>query len=324
MERAQAMVFGSFIGDSLSLGVHWIYNVKAIEKRVGRIDDLIAPVVKTFHPRRGAGDLTHYGDQMLLLLEFCAGQAGEAGQAGDRAGEAGHGDGTGGKPFDQSAFLYTWAEYMKGYDGYMDHASEDTLAAWEQLSEEERGQAGDRAGSGSDDLAGASRIAPVIYFYREDTEQAAAAARAQAAVTHNEASVLEAAGFFAELSLQVLSGAEPVQTARDLAASLCSGGTLEELVNRGLDSADRDTTEAIAEFGQACSVEKGLPSVMHLIARYEDDLKEALVASTMAGGDSAARNHAVGMVLGAHLGADGLPQKWFDQLSARSRIEGLL
>jgi ADP-ribosylglycohydrolase len=175
-----------------------------------------------------------------------------------------------------------------------------------------------------DDLAGASRIAPVVYYRRNEPERAVEAARLQAAVTHNEPSVLETSAFFARLALGALAGKSPVLTAGELIGEDFRGGTVEELVRKGLDSAGRDTTEIIAEFGQACSVEKGLPSVMHLIAAYEDDVKEALVASTMAGGDSAARNHAVGMILGGYLGLEGLPDKWIHGLKARARIEELL
>jgi ADP-ribosylglycohydrolase len=313
MKNARDMVFASFIGDSLALGVHWIYNVKAIEKRVGQIDDLIEPVVKTFHPNRAAGEFTHYGDQMLLLLEFCAKHcrpsAGAEGQ--DTA-------------FPQSAFLRRWAAYMEEYDGYMDHASKDTLAAYRKLSAEERSKAGDTAGSQMDDLSGAGRIAPVLYFYRDRPETAVDAARAQAAVTHNDESVLDCAAFLAELTLRSLKGASPVETARNLIEGKYSGGTIEEPAAKGLDSAGKDTTETIAEFGQACSVQKGLPSVMHLIASYEDDLKEALVAGTMAGGDSAARNHVVGMVLGAYTGLDGIPKKWLEAMKAGEQIQSLL
>jgi ADP-ribosylglycohydrolase len=86
----------------------------------------------------------------------------------------------------------------------------------------------------------------------------------------------------------------------------------------------RYNVKAIAELGQACSVEHGVPSVMHLMACYEEDIKEALVASVMAGGDSAARNHAVGMILGAYNGIDDLPEKCFNALKAKNRIDELL
>ncbi len=174
MERAKAMVYGSFIGDSLALGVHWIYNVKAIEKRVGRVEDLIAPVVNTFHPKRGAGEFTHYGDQMLLLLEFCAGEAEGGGPEGDGSSAA---------PFDRSAFLRRWAAYMESYDGYMDHASKDTLAGYGKIRSEGREPEGDEAASQMDDLAGASRTAPVLYYRLSDPEGAVEAARAQASDT---------------------------------------------------------------------------------------------------------------------------------------------
>ena len=44
----------------------------------------------------------------------------------------------------------------------------------------------------------------------------------------------------------------------------------------------------------------------------------------MAGGDSAARGMAVGMVLGAHLGVEAIPQEWIEGLKKREEIEELL
>jgi ADP-ribosylglycohydrolase len=64
--------------------------------------------------------------------------------------------------------------------------------------------------------------------------------------------------------------------------------------------------------------------VVHLIAKYENDLKEALIQSVMAGGDSAARGMLVGMVLGAHLGPESLPIEWVSELADREKIEILL
>ena len=64
--------------------------------------------------------------------------------------------------------------------------------------------------------------------------------------------------------------------------------------------------------------------MVHLIAKYENNLEEALVQSVMAGGDSAARGMLVGMVLGAHLGQGSIPEKWLSKLVRRTEIETLL
>ena len=64
--------------------------------------------------------------------------------------------------------------------------------------------------------------------------------------------------------------------------------------------------------------------MVHLIAKYENNLEEALVQSVMAGGDSAARGMLVGMVLGAHLGPGSIPQKWLSELARRKEIDALL
>ena len=67
-DRIDAMILGSFVADALSLGVHWVYNTNVIDKKFGRVNGYLDPLA-SFHKGKKAGDQTHYGDQMLVLME---------------------------------------------------------------------------------------------------------------------------------------------------------------------------------------------------------------------------------------------------------------
>jgi ADP-ribosylglycohydrolase len=110
----------------------------------------------------------------------------------------------------------------------------------------------------------------------------------------------------------------------DVCSEVYPGGSMAESVRRGLESAGMETEQAVLEFGQSCDQRGAVPSVVHLVARHEADLKEALVQNVMAGGDSAARGLLVGMLLGAHLGLESIPPEWLASLKKRDHILELL
>jgi len=294
-DKIKAAVLGSFIADALALGVHWVYNTRVIDKKFGRIDGYLNPLT-SFHKGKRAGEQTHYGDQMQVLMESIATVPG----------------------FDFEDFSGRWQTLFESYTGYLDGATKDTL---HNLSV---GKDINSCGSASDDLAGASRIAPLFSVYPDDLENLVAAARRQTAFTHNNADVTAAAEFLARTTAAVLAGANPLEAVDSVVDGYFKGGVIETLVMDGLDSQEMDTRQVIADFGQACSVEAALPGVIHLIARYTDNFKEALVENIMAGGDSAARGMPAAMVLGAHLGLDAVPGPWLEGLVAKTQIESLL
>jgi len=294
--NATTMVRASFAADALALGGHWVYNASVIAKKFGRLDSMQDPLGKTYHATKRAGDFTHYGDQTLVLLESVI-----------------H-DGR----FDLATFARDWQALFDGYDGYFDHATKDTLINFKN------GKGPEKSGSESTDFAGAARIAPVVFIHHVDRDALLTACRAQTAMTHNQRDVVAAAEFLARVLWHVLQGQAPTAAMSQVVNDEMENPTIAEWVSQGLDSSSETTLDVIADFGQACAIDMALPATVHLVSRYEDDLETALIENVMAGGDSAARGMAVGMLLGAWLGADALPQVWLEQMNQTNKINELI
>ena len=293
--KRQAAVLGAFVADALSLGVHWVYNTGVIDKKFGRVEHYYDPLT-SFHKGKRAGDFTHYGDQMLVLLETLYKE----------------------KRFEDLRFAQSWQNFLSDYTGYFDKATKATL--------EKMNSGGEltQSASTSDDLAGASRMAPLVAVYGDDLDRLVQTARSQTAITHGDDRVIASADFFARTVFAVLNGKEPVPAMEAALNEQSTGSEIAPLVRMGLQSKDRDTRETIAEFGQMCSVEVGLPGAVHLVARHGDDFKTAMVENVMAGGDSSARGMLAGMVLAATHGMTAIPDEWISGLNAGERIRSLL
>jgi ADP-ribosylglycohydrolase len=295
-ENGKTMVLASFVGDSLALGVHWIYDTARIEKEFGRVDSFLNPASDSYHPTKKRGEFTHYGDQSFVLLESLAAKRG----------------------FDLDDFATRWRKLFQGYDGYYDQATKATLQNFSS------NKMPVDAGSPSKDLSGASRVAPLVFCYQDDLDSLVEAARDQTRMTHNNPDVIDGAEFFAKVSWLVLHGTPPVSAMEELSSERFNKSSIRHWVKDGIESKAEDSISTIARFGQSCHVDDAFAGVVHLIAKYENDLEEALVQAVMAGGDSAGRGMVVGMVLGAHLGEEALPGQWVSGLQSRGEILDLL
>ncbi|UCB50805.1 MAG: ADP-ribosylglycohydrolase family protein [Deltaproteobacteria bacterium] len=295
-ENGKTMVLSSFVGDSLGLGVHWIYDTARIEKGFGRVDTFLKPASDSYHPTKERGEFTHYGDQTFVLLESLAAKRG----------------------FQLDDFAARWRRLFEGYDGYYDQATKATL---QNFSLDKRPQ---DAGSPSNELSGASRVAPIVFCYRDDLDTLVEAARDQTRMTHNDRHVIDGAEFFGRVSWLVLRGTSPIAALEEVSNERFDNSPLWRWVRDGIESKAAESVSTIARFGQSCHVDDAFAGVVHLIAKYEDNLEQALVQAVMAGGDSAGRAMIVGMVLGAHLGEQGLPEQWVSGLRKRREIMDLL
>jgi len=270
IEKLSGMLWGSFCADAYALGAHWVYDVKEIENANLNLDGFNSPIT-TYHGSKRAGDFTHYGDQTLWLLESILNE----------------------KKFDAIEYAKLWQDNMKKYNGYVDGASKATL---EGLN---KGLSIDVCGSSSRDLSAAGRVAPLIYFYKDDKERLLEAIKLQTNFTHRNESVEESALFFTELTLAMVDGVDLNSAITSLSQNYST--TLQKWIEQAIQSILLPTVTAISNFGQSCSVNVGFLGVIHLLIKYQNDYMKALRENVLSGGDSAARGMIVGMVLGAKL-----------------------
>lgn len=298
MKNAHHAVWSALAGDALALGVHWMYDVSAIKRLTrGELSGFREPGPSSYHPGKHAGDFTHYGDQTLWLLEFMATHP----------------------VFDPAAFMAFWRSRMVDYRGYIDAASRRTLnnldAGWDALE----------SGSNSLELAGAVRFAGLLPWYGQaSADELAEVAIAQTKLTHNQPQVLACADFLARLAAAALAGQPVPQTVVELGENRFRGTFVGNMVAKGVDSVDLESVDAIVRLGQTCHADEALPSVVHLLMKYAADPARAMIVSSMAGGDSAARNMAVGLVLGSVTANQKLPQSWLNSIRAHATIEAAL
>ncbi|BDD07886.1 ADP-ribosylglycohydrolase [Fulvitalea axinellae] len=273
MEKKNLLI-GALTADAFVLGCHWVYDTEAIKTHFGIYDEVSEPIPGSYHKNRHKGEHTHYGDQTVLLAKYIEKHNG----------------------FDLDGFRKAWTTYMSGYDGYMDNATNKSLAYFEK---------GKDYGSHSSDLAGASRIAPILAKYPEG--EGVRLSIEQTKLTHNHPKVLASAEFFARMAYAVIAGADLETACAEVLAEMKNDWLNGEFEKVKEALANGDTTAVIDSFGASCDVAGGFAGALYLILRYKS-YREAMVANAMAGGDSAARGMLAGMILGLYYG--DIPETW--------------
>lgn len=284
---SSSALLGAFVGDATALGAHWMYDRAEIAKRFAYPAGLHAPAT-TYHPGKSAGDFTHLGDQMWLLLESLR-------ASGNR--------------FDAADFMSRWVTFWKtpGNPSYPDKATRQTLAAIDS------GKSPLDAGADSEELAGPARgmVALAVGLSQNLTlDELAATSVAQAQLTHRSHLAEDSATFLARLMFSLSQGTD-LHTALDDALHH-SSARVQELAKKALQASVRSlpTGEAIEALGQSCSLTAALPSTVLLLYRHGSTYEEAIRENILAGGDSAARGIVIGGILGLVHGAEAIPAHW--------------
>ena len=287
--KQSGLLFGSYCADALSLGVHWIYDANELAQKHGRITHYKPPGTDSYHPHKQAGDQGHVGDQALCLLNFLLKE----------------------KIWDPSGFMDDWLGMWPDYNDYVDGATKTTLANIQNQTDKTQG------GSDSVEIAGPARIAPLVVFLSNSSEnKVVKAAVEQTMLTHRSKEAEESAIFLAKAGYRLMHGANLLDTLNETAPAWArekADGVLSE-----------NSVDAISKLGPACSISSALPSVLYLALKYEDDIENALTENAMAGGDNCARGLVLGMLLGAANGMTSIPNHWVENLKARTDLVDFL
>ena len=339
-EAIKGAFFAALVGDALCLGSHYEYDAEKIYKAYGEksIEKFMSPGEmmggqthgigwgeRNYHPGKKAGGTTDYGDYNILVLEHLAATADPQ------------------REFDVAALIPHWMNRLTNNWGSW--ICTMTRETFEQV----------QAGKSVDQLGGISNAMAIrhvaAHAYYDDEETLAAVAR-KAMFTHTSEEALSGGEFFARVTHRVIHGVHP-RDAMELVAVQMSpfiASKVSQAIDKYQEATNQDTKLSQEQFvddlaitsmarlwdigrsepvrvGKASPTEGTLPGAVYFILKYadqEDGLKKALQANTMVGGDNASRAIAIGMVLGAHMGINAVPQEWKDTLDDYSYCDNLL
>jgi ADP-ribosylglycohydrolase len=343
-KAARSAVLGALVADAASLGLHWIYDPGRIADVAGERPEFLEPDLRHYHGTsayfahkgKRAGDSTHYGEQLLVLLRSLAATGGAFDPADyERRFVASFGPGG------------TWV-------GYIDYATRETLR---NLDAAERAalsaaRAFDLGGYEEDRALMEAKVMASVQRWRGE---ALARAMAKAVrITHGDDAALIAVGQemarAVERAREGFHGADDAQlpAVSKLPALAPRASELVEPAVRVTNNSDdavawarpiarmldaavqgatpREAADAVADgvdpaqVGIACPLPEAVPLVVALL-RDATDFASTVRANLFAGGDSAGRAIVLGAVLGA---AFGVPPEWSARTHAVAEAEALM
>jgi len=305
-DQIRGAVWGQFVGDAFCLGSHWVYDLGELNRRFpGGPQGFEAPAEGHYHFGKKPGDFTHYGDGALLQLRSL--------MLSER--------------FDAIDFGSRFVALIEspGYKGYRDHAARETVENAQRFRSAHPGKEYDyQDGADDDQLATASRLAPVAVRHFRDDDYLAIVERATRvcqnngrAVAYNSAHALILRELFMGYALS--SALNSVR--EQISEKAEHGAEVAAKIESAISALHLSVKDATLEFGQSCPLASSFPAAIHCAMRYADDFGGAIRATAAAGGDSAGRAAMIGAWLGAGLGVDAVPLEWRKRLTAHDEIE---
>ena len=96
-----------------------------------------------------------------------------------------------------------------------------------------------------------------------------------------------------------------------------------QLINKAVDLAKTNVEDVVAiqSLGEGWVAEETLVIALYCALKYHNDFARGVIAAVNHGGDSDSTGAVAGNVLGAHLGLQGIPQQFINNLELENLIE---
>jgi ADP-ribosyl-[dinitrogen reductase] hydrolase len=314
-KRRRGCLLGAFLGDALSMPVHWYYDRAALVRDYGRVTDLVAarnPHAdsilwrSSYAAPNAKGEILHeqaryWGQRGVHYHQFLA--AGEntlnmqlALVLRESLRECGG--------YDRADYLRRYVEFMttpgRHRDTYLEECHRNFFTKYA------RGKKPEDCGGEDIHIGGLAHVPVLAVWYADDEAAALAAVREHVRVTHRGTLVETAARDLTKMLLAILRGAGVRSGIEEHGAGWVGRRKLEAWAARP----DEEVIGGV--LSPACYLEDSFPASLYLAWKYADDLEAALVVNANLGGDNCHR----GIVVGALVGASGVrvPERWVEGL----------
>lgn len=328
VDRAAGAIVGSLIGDALSVGPHWYYDLDEQRRDYGEwINDYAPPKEGRYHYPLEAGELSQTGQITVLVTEAIA-------EAGD---------------YELGKLTRRFDLLLDTLDGtpkggrYTDHAIRNV---WKQRKTEGRPWA--EVGSHSADTADAAIfLAPLAARYSGDLHEFGRHALLQARLTHRNPIIVGNAISWGLALAAVVRGEDLATVAKFMNEGMQAGtvpkikvpidGEPNDFFHVGpatqakwawLAAHDNNikiepASQASLVFGMACAQHLLLPAAYYLVSRFPTDFESAVLHAVNGGGHNLARASLTGAMSGAMVGLSGIPQRFIAGLKDSEKLVGL-
>ena len=347
-QRVKAALANLFIGDSLSMPVHWFYNPGDIIKAFGKqgitgleaAPDVHPGSIMSLHSTTGGGrsrglkstSSEIVGEVILKGRRHLWGQPGTHYHHGMQAGD--------------NTLNAWWARRLINYcvtheqyrieewaQAYIDFMTADPPSYPDTYAEScHRGFFANWAANKPALTCGAVThdtpsmgalvtVAPLalsLLGSGHPIDHVYAVCREHVWLTHPDKTLLKVVDSYVVLLNTLLSrdDSAPTNTAPfSTAAAVIPGTRLDKLMGAGV----ADNHVVGRTYSLACYITDSWPSVCFLAAKYHDDVQRALLTNTNLGGENAHRGSVLGTLVG--LASGNYPHNWYTELTIHAELD---